>query len=85
MTTPHRGHTHRQLRRQWADTIALNGGFTCWRCGEWFTTPAPHEWDLGHVDNNPDAYQGPECLPCNRGAGARRGNRMRRHRSSQDW
>lgn len=34
------------------------------------------DWDLGHTDDR-TAWTGPECVPCNRGAGARRATQVR--------
>jgi hypothetical protein len=57
------GRPHRQLRAQWAPRVA-SGGVTCWRC----TRPigAREAWDLGHDDDQPGRYQGPEHSACNR-------------------
>ncbi len=35
------------------------------------------QWDLGHNADRTD-WSGPECIPCNRGDGARNSNRARR-------
>ncbi len=32
-------------------------------------------WDLGHDDADRTRYTGPECVPCNRSAGARASNK----------
>ncbi|MGH3496306.1 MAG: hypothetical protein ACRDP1_02425 [Nocardioidaceae bacterium] len=57
------GHTHQQLRRQWAPLVAA-GTVRCWRCGQQLL---PHEpWDLGHDDHDRQLYAGPEHRACNR-------------------
>lgn len=80
------GHDHRRRRAQWVPLVKA-GGVRCWRCGH----PIVHDprligggWDLGHDDEDRSRYRGPEHLKCNRGAGARRGNRspLRRFRRS---
>jgi hypothetical protein len=41
---------------------------------------AGQPWDLGHDDDNPALYRGPEHARCSRQAGARKGNQRRRER-----
>lgn len=72
------GYAHKQLRAKWAPLVAA-GTVVCWRCGRLIPPGAP--WDLGHSDVDPTAYRGPEHAgPCNRRAGAVKGNRMRGRR-----
>lgn len=45
------------------------------------------DWDLGHTDDR-TAWTGPECVPCNRGAGARRATQVRMQAQKlvkRDW
>jgi hypothetical protein len=67
-------YAHRQLRKRWAKVVEA-GEAHCWRCGRWLHPQGP--WDLGHDDRDKSVYRGPECLPCNRGTAAARGNRSR--------
>lgn len=80
------GASHRRLRRQWMPAVE-RGDVCCARCGR--PIYPGQRWDLGHVDGGgPDDYTGPECVSCNRAAGARNGNRMRRRTrlaTSEDW
>ena len=73
------GTAHQAARRRWAKVIAGGRGF-CARCGKPIAPGDP--WDLGHDDSVPGkrAYLGPECVDCNRSAGAKKGNAMRRAR-----
>lgn len=78
------GTRHQAVRQQWAARIAsLPQQCVCDRAD------CPHHtgrcrvvidsstnWDLGHTDDR-TAYTGPECIPCNRGAGARNSNKPR--------
>lgn len=84
-TTDTRGYGtgHRKERERWADLIAVEPvRCACDRTG------CPHHggrcptmladgdaWDLGHT-NDRTGYRGPECIPCNRGAGARNANAL---------
>ena len=63
------GHTHQQLRRQWAPQVAT-GTVECWRCRELIDADAP--WDLGHDDADRGFYRGPEHRRCNRATARRR-------------
>lgn len=59
---PHYGHAHRQLRAQW-EPIVRAGGIYCARCGD--LIDPDEKWHLGHIDGDPDSYQGPEHVKCN--------------------
>lgn len=56
-------------------------GSVCWRCGRPILPGQP--WDLGHDDDNPALYRGPEHARCSRQAGARKGNARRRQAREQ--
>lgn len=62
---------HRRLRAQLAPLVAA-GQATCWRCTELIPPGAP--WDLGHDDDDPSLYRGPEHQRCSRAAGADKRN-----------
>lgn len=66
---------HQALRRALDPYVP---GSPCWRCGRPILPGQP--WDLGHDDDNPAIYRGPEHAVCNRAAGARKGNARRRER-----
>ena len=79
---PRYGTQHDQARRQIRAQLNLGASFRC-SCQR---LDCPNhvgqcptiidrfsEWDLGHTDDGL-AYQGPECRPCNRAAGARASN-----------
>lgn len=64
---PTYGHAHRKLRAEWKPHVDA-GTVECWRCGELIEPGEP--WDLGHADDDPDQYNGPEHRGrCNRRAG----------------
>lgn len=65
------GVRHRRERARWAQIVKEGQGY-CWRCGAWLDPEQP--WDLGHDDHDRTIYRGPECVPCNRGTAAARGN-----------
>jgi hypothetical protein len=67
------GGPHQALRRALAPYVP---GSRCWRCGYPILPGQP--WDLGHDDDNPALYRGPEHARCSRQAGARKGNARRR-------
>lgn len=69
------GGEHQALRRALAPYVP---GSPCWRCGLPILPGQP--WDLGHDDDNPATYRGPEHARCSRQAGARKGNARRRQR-----
>lgn len=62
--------THDTERRRWARIIRRRPIACARGCG----TLIHHgdDWDLGHNDER-TAWTGPECRPCNRGAGGRAG------------
>ncbi len=66
---------HRRLRSAWATKVSA-GGVACWRC----TQPiAPNEpWELGHDDDRPGQYKGPEHKDCNQRAGSEKGTKAMR-------
>lgn len=63
-------HTHRTTRTQWVGRMASGEVVHCARCGKRLDPTQP--WDLGHTADR-TTWTGPECLPCNRGDGGRRG------------
>lgn len=77
------GAEHRELRQRWVDLFAQGHTTPC-ACqrpacphhrGPCLTTLGKTTpWDLGHTDDRRD-WTGPECVPCNRSAGARNSNR----------
>jgi hypothetical protein len=69
------GGAHQATRRALAPYVP---GSRCWRCGYPILPGQP--WDLGHDDDNPTQYRGPEHARCSRAAGARKGNARRRAR-----
>lgn len=69
------GAAHQRERKRW-EPIVKAGRASCWRCGR--PIPPKGPWDLGHDDWDRTIYRGPECRPCNRGAGARKANLSRR-------
>jgi hypothetical protein len=69
------GGEHQALRRALSPYVP---GSRCWRCGRPILPGQP--WDLGHDDDDPGSYRGPEHARCSRQAGARKGNRRRRER-----
>ena len=85
MQTRDRGYnaSHRAERARWAPIVAT-GSVMCARQGpKCVGKPiAPdQDWDLGHTDDR-TGWTGPECVPCNRGAGGTAGahktNQMRK-------
>lgn len=62
---PRYGRAHEALRAQWKPVVEA-GGATCWRCAK--PIGARERWDLGHDDDDPSYYRGPEHVLCNRGA-----------------
>jgi hypothetical protein len=75
---------HRALRAR-LDPVVQSGTVHCARCG-WLIEPGT-PWDLGHVDENPSLYAGPEHRSCNRATAAhakQRRQAARRH-VSRRW
>lgn len=60
---------HVQLRASWQQRIDNGERITCATCPTVLTGRA---WDLGHNASRTD-YIGPQCAPCNRADGGRRG------------
>ena len=70
------GAQHQALRKQLLAELRANPGQPCWRCGQ--PMYPDQALDLGHDDHDRTQYRGLEHRgPCNRAAGARKGNRMR--------
>lgn len=65
---------HQRLRAAWQERIDGGEVIRCPGCGVRITGTA---WDLGHTEDR-TAYLGPQCSPCNRSDGGRRGNAARR-------
>lgn len=68
------GATHQAERAKWVPVVA-KGGVMCARQGpKCIGRPIQpgQPWDLGHTDDR-TGYTGPECVPCNRGAGGANG------------
>lgn len=68
------GRDHQVERQRWVTILAEVGELPCARCQE--PIYQGDAWDLGHNEDR-TAWTGPECLPCNRGAGAVNSNRGR--------
>jgi hypothetical protein len=56
---------HQRTRQEYSSLVAA-GLIDCARCGEPIEPGTP--WDLGHDDQFPQYYSGPEHTWCNRGA-----------------
>ena len=90
------GWTHQAERAKWRRRLDRGETFQCCcdrddctrhdgQCSTIITATSP--WDLGHTDDR-GAWTGPECVPCNRGAGGRNGNRVAREKRAtviRDW
>jgi hypothetical protein len=83
------GSTHQRERAKW-EPIVAKGGVMCARQSDNCTgkpIQPDQPWDLGHNDDR-TGYNGPECVPCNRGAGARNATAVRMQRqqtTTRDW
>ena len=70
MTNPKYGAAHQKLRAEWKVQVE-QGGIHCHHlpaCLEPDTRIHPgSKWDLGHRDDDPTQYTGPEHPRCNRG------------------
>lgn len=78
------GPQHRAERRKWERVVA-SGIATCARCDKPIEPGQP--WDLGHNDDR-TAWTGPECVPCNRGAGGVNGAKVtneQKQMTIRDW
>lgn len=65
------GAAHRRERARWAALLESDGPVPCAKgCGRLIHHGS--RWDLGHTDDR-TGWTGPECIPCNRGAGGRNG------------
>lgn len=73
------GRAHKALRKRLRPVVE-SGAAICWRCGDPIAAGA--EWDLGHDDEDPTKYAGPEHVVCNRGTTPRR---PVVRRSSREW
>lgn len=78
------GYRHRQTRAEWTEVVDA-GGVLCARCGKPIDPGNPRGWDLGHDDQRPGEYSGPEHVACNRAAGARSSNAMQAARRMTVW
>lgn len=65
------GAAHEKIREAWRPKVEA-GQVDCWRCGHRIKPGTP--WDMGHNDDDPTRYEGPEHMPCSRAAGARKRN-----------
>lgn len=66
---------HVALKRQWQHRINQGEPIHCAKgCGRLITGT---DWDLGHTDDR-TGWTGPECRPCSRADGGRKGLRGRR-------
>jgi hypothetical protein len=63
MPKPQYGYPHKKLRAQWKVKVEA-GSVDCARCGLPIEPDAL--WDLGHADEDPSQYSGPEHRACNR-------------------
>ena len=90
------GWQHQSQRASWQRRIDRGETFVCCcdrsdctkhdgHCPTVIT--ASSAWDLGHNDDR-TAWTGPECVPCNRSAGGKNGNRVARDNAAtirRDW
>lgn len=83
------GTSHQRERKRWERRVA-SGDVMCARQGpKCIGKPiSPGQpWDLGHNDDR-TAYSGPECVPCNRGAGGANGAKVanqKRAMTIREW
>lgn len=90
------GSQHQQQRAGWQRRLDRGETFRCCCDRETCTKhdgqcptiiTASSAWDLGHTDDR-SGWTGPECVPCNRSAGGKNGNRVARERAAtirRDW
>lgn len=83
------GNSHQRERKKW-EPIVAKGDVMCARQGP-KCVGQPIEpgqaWDLGHNDDRTQ-WTGPECVPCNRGAGGANGaavTNAKRQTVSREW
>lgn len=83
-TTTERGYgvEHQAERRRWQTKLDAGETIPCARCGTPIN-PDPTAWDLGHTDDR-TAWTGPECVHCNRSAGAQAKQRADRT-TRREW
>ena len=86
-----RSGAHRAERRRWERRLAAGESFQCTctgHCGRHtscttiITTGS--RWDLGHTEDR-TGWTGPECIPCNRGAGAINSNQRSSSMVVREW
>lgn len=83
------GAEHQAERRKW-EPLVNAGNLMCVRQGpKCVGQPLDpgQAWDLGHNEDR-TAWTGPECVPCNRGAGGRNGaavTNAARQMTTRDW
>lgn len=83
------GSQHQAERKRWEPMVA-RGGVMCARQGPKCTgkpIDPGQPWDLGHNDARTE-WTGPECVPCNRGAGGSNGRAAQLARASmtvREW
>jgi hypothetical protein len=69
------GRQHRELRERWARRIDAGQHIICTRCG--LIIKPDQRWDLDHSDDR-RGHRGPSHARCNRSAGGKKSQRMRR-------
>jgi hypothetical protein len=83
------GAAHQRERKKWEAAVA-QGDVMCARQGpKCVGQPIKpgQAWDLGHNDDRTQ-WTGPECVPCNRGAGGSNGaaaTNAKRQTVTRDW
>jgi hypothetical protein len=69
------GRQHRELRERWQRRIDRGQAIACVRCG--LVIKPDTAWDLDHSDDR-RSHRGPSHARCNRSAGGKKSQRMRR-------
>lgn len=69
-----------KAHRKAGQRLVDSGQAHCWRCGNYLPPGKP--WHVGHDDNDRRITRGPECVPCNLTAAARKGARIANARRS---
>lgn len=89
------GTKHQAERAKWQRRLDQGNRIDCTcpgDCGRHDQQPCPvtidnttptNQWDLGHRPGQV-GYAGPQCVPCNRAAGARNSNRSQ-HMTIREW